>query len=159
MWAITVPICQPLLPAPAVLHKCLPYSSLTKEKYYRNHLQGVRKVTLKKKATCKTSPFSLTVLLPIITSLAPLVFQNTKPSSLATTSLTVQLPSYVQNDLDCCSGEVVGQYICMYYSFVIHPKWMQVISREPKAIFNFIPGGALKLQGCCRRFLPLFCND
>lgn len=55
----------------------------------------------------KTSSFSLTVLLPITTSLAPLIFQKTKPPSLATTSRTLQLPSYMQNDLDCCSGEVV----------------------------------------------------
>ena len=40
--------------------------------------------------------------------------------------------------------------------YVIHSKWMQVISREPNVILSLVPGCALKPQGRCQRSLLFF---
>lgn len=40
--------------------------------------------------------------------------------------------------------------------YVMHPKWVQVISRGPNAVLSLIPGCALKPQGRCQRSLPFF---
>lgn len=63
----------------------LPYTSLAKENYYRNHLQKVRRVNyLRARWDGETSSFPQQVFLPIPTSLAaaPLIFQKTKAVSL-----------------------------------------------------------------------------